>query len=111
MRALVPTLAAVLVGLAAVSGVAQQGSPANVGPTGLADAEKPLCESDAAPVRAVRGDDKLTPGLLIYKVTPSYPKAAKKAHVEGTVILCANISKEGTIKKLWVVSGPPELVP
>jgi hypothetical protein len=50
-----PTLLAVLVGLAAVSGVAQQGSAANVDPTSSADDEKPPCESDAAPGRGVRG--------------------------------------------------------
>jgi protein TonB len=111
MRALVAALVAIFVGLTASSGVAQQGSLANVGPASLADGEKSLCESDAAPRGAVRADRKITQDLLIYKVTPSYPKAARKAHIEGTVVLCADISKEGDIKNLRAVSGPPELIP
>ncbi len=55
--------------------------------------------------------DNVTRGLLIYKVAPEYPKAARKKHIEGTVVLCASISKEGSIENLTVASGPPELVP
>ncbi len=54
---------------------------------------------------------KITKGMLIHKVEPSYPSAAKRAHIEGTVILCANIGKNGKITFLQVASGPPELVP
>jgi periplasmic protein TonB len=112
MRVLVATLVAIFVGLTASSGVAQQASsPASGGSASLADAEKSLCESDTAPRRAVRVDDKITQGLLIYKVTPSYPKAARKARIEGTVVLCADISKEGEIKNLRAAAGPPELIP
>jgi protein TonB len=48
-------------------------------------------------------------GLLIRKVIPQYPALAKAAHVEGTVILAATISKEGTITNLRIISGPPML--
>jgi protein TonB len=112
MLHLVAALVAIFVGLTASSGIAQQGSsPANVGSASLANAEKSLCEGETAPGRAVRADEKITQGLLIYKVTPSYPKAARKAHIEGTVVLCADISKDGEIKNLRAVSGPPELIP
>jgi protein TonB len=112
MRALVVTLFAGYVGLTAASGVAQQGSsPANVDPATLADAERSLCESDTTPRRTVHADEKITQGLLIYKVTPSYPKAARKAHIQGTVVLCADISKQGEIKNLRAVAGPSELIP
>lgn len=50
-------------------------------------------------------------GRLIHKVQPKYPKAAKKAHIEGTVILRAVIEKDGTIGYLEAVSGPTELIP
>lgn len=40
---------------------------------------------------------------------PHYPEAAKKAKVQGTVVLDAVISKEGNIENLHVVSGPKEL--
>jgi protein TonB len=48
-------------------------------------------------------------GLLIHKVTPEYPKAAKKKGIQGTVVLDAVIDKEGNMEDLHVVCGPPEL--
>jgi len=41
---------------------------------------------------------------------PQYPAIAKAAHVQGTVILHAIISKDGTIQQLQLVSGHPLLV-
>ena len=43
------------------------------------------------------------------KVMPVYPPAAKKAKIEGTVVLSAVIGDDGNIKNLQVVSGPNEL--
>jgi periplasmic protein TonB len=38
-----------------------------------------------------------------------YPQIAKAAHVEGSVVVGAVISKTGSIESLHVVSGPPML--
>jgi periplasmic protein TonB len=43
------------------------------------------------------------------KVQPEYPEVAKAAHVTGTVVLHAVISKDGSIQQLQLVSGPPLL--
>ena len=40
---------------------------------------------------------------------PDYPAEAKKARIQGTVLLDAVIGKDGTVEKLTVVSGPPAL--
>jgi len=48
-------------------------------------------------------------GLLIEPIRLAYPAIAKTAHVEGTVIVEAIISRTGTIESLHVVSGPPML--
>jgi TonB family protein len=40
---------------------------------------------------------------------PVYPPEAKKAKIQGTVVLDAIIGKDGTVEKLTVVSGPPAL--
>jgi protein TonB len=45
-------------------------------------------------------------GLLIQKKVPVYPAIGVAAHVEGTVMLAATISKTGTIENLRVTSGP-----
>ena len=47
---------------------------------------------------------------IINKVTPQYPPIAKTAHVSGTIILHAIISKDGSIEKLEYVSGPALLM-
>jgi TonB family protein len=48
-------------------------------------------------------------GLLIRQVKPAYPKAAREAGMQGTVVLRAQISKEGDIINLELISGPPVL--
>lgn len=40
---------------------------------------------------------------------PHYPAIAKAAHVQGTVVLQATISTQGTVENLHVISGPPML--
>ena len=62
-----------------------------------------------APQR-VRVSQGVTSGLLINKVTPVYPPIARQAHISGSVVLQAIISKQGTIEGLRVVSGHPMLV-
>lgn len=46
---------------------------------------------------------------IVHKVTPTYPPEAKKAHIQGKVVLEAIISKTGEVENLKVVSGPKEL--
>jgi TonB family protein len=46
---------------------------------------------------------------LTNKAVPIYPPAAKKAKVQGTVVLGAVIGRDGNIKSLRVISGPSEL--
>jgi len=64
----------------------------------------------ATPQR-VRVSSGVSTGLLIKKVTPNYPQLAKQARIQGTVVLQAEISKEGTIQNLQLISGHPMLAP
>jgi TonB family protein len=48
-------------------------------------------------------------GLLVQKTAPIYPPIAKSAHVSGTVVIQATISRTGSIENLRVVSGPTML--
>jgi protein TonB len=52
----------------------------------------------------------LIEGLLIRRITPLYPELAKRARVQGSVVLAATISREGTIENLTTLSGHPLLV-
>ncbi len=46
---------------------------------------------------------------LLNKVVPVYPPEAKKARIQGTVVLDAVIGKDGKVENLRVVSGPSQL--
>jgi len=61
-----------------------------------------------APQRVTVGG-QVQAAKLINKTAPQYPEVAKAAHVTGTVVLRAVISKNGGIEKLQLVSGPPLL--
>jgi protein TonB len=45
-------------------------------------------------------------GNLIYRVEPEYPAIAQQLHMEGTVVVKAFISREGTIERAQVERGP-----
>jgi periplasmic protein TonB len=48
-------------------------------------------------------------GLLIKKVDPKYPSNARRNHIEGTVLLQAEIGTDGNIQNLKLISGEPSL--
>jgi TonB family protein len=56
---------------------------------------------------AVRAD--IMQGQRIAGPVPVYPPDAKKAKIQGKVVLDAVIGKDGTVEKLTVTSGPKEL--
>ncbi len=64
----------------------------------------------ATPQR-VRVSSGVSTGMLIRKVAPAYPPLARQARIQGTVILQAEISKEGSIINLQLISGHPMLAP
>src|SRR5271168_2533079 len=64
----------------------------------------------ATPQR-IRVSQGVSTGLLLRKVTPNYPQLAKQARIQGTVVLQAEISKDGTIQNLQLISGHPMLAP
>ncbi|MGB9067179.1 MAG: energy transducer TonB, partial [Candidatus Acidiferrales bacterium] len=53
----------------------------------------------------------ISEGNLIRKVQPTYPALARSARIQGTVVLQAIISKQGTIENLTLVTGHPMLAP
>ena len=64
----------------------------------------------ATPTR-VRVSQGVTQGLLIRKVQPNYPPLARQARIQGQVLLAAEISKDGSIENLHLISGHPMLAP
>ncbi|MES2392578.1 MAG: M56 family metallopeptidase [Acidobacteriota bacterium] len=48
-------------------------------------------------------------GQIVSKVTPAYPVEAKEHKIQGAVVMHAVIDTDGSVKELYVVSGPKEL--
>jgi len=61
---------------------------------------------DTRPTRVSTG---VLNGMLLSPIVPVYPAIARAAHVEGSVVIEAVISKAGRIESLSVVSGPEML--
>jgi protein TonB len=61
-------------------------------------------------VQRVRVSQGVIAGLLVRKVTPTYPQMAKIARVQGPVVLAAVIDKDGTIQNLHVLSTASPLL-
>jgi protein TonB len=64
----------------------------------------------AATPQRIRVGGQVEAASLVNKVPPVYPPIARTAHVAGTVILHAIIGKDGGIRELQFVSGPPLLM-
>jgi protein TonB len=71
----------------------------------------PVAVPKVATPQRVRVSTGVATGLLIKKVQPSYPPLAKQARIQGHVLLQAEISKDGTIQNLQLISGHPMLAP
>jgi len=65
-------------------------------------------QADQPPQR-VRVSTGVANALLLKKVNPKYPKDARKQHIQGTVSLRVQISKDGDVVNTRVVSGDPAL--
>jgi len=76
---------------------------------GMGTAPTPVVKAPEKPKGPTRVSAGVVSGLILSKTQPVYPPIAKAAHVSGTVVLHALISKTGTIENLTVVSGPEML--
>lgn len=71
----------------------------------------PMAVPKVATPQRVRVSQGVTQGLLIRKIQPTYPPLARQARIQGSVLLQAEISKDGTIQNLRLISGHPMLAP
>jgi protein TonB len=62
------------------------------------------------PPQRVRVGGNVIAANLVSQVKPVYPPLAKQARIQGVVVLEAEISKEGTIDNLKVITGHPLLI-
>lgn len=71
----------------------------------------PVAVPKVATPQRVRVSQGVVSGLKVKDVKPSYPPLARQARIQGTVVLHAVISKDGSIVNLTLVSGHPMLAP
>src|SRR3984893_14234519 len=71
----------------------------------------PMAVPKIATPQRVRVSQGVTQGLLIRKIQPNYPPLARQARIQGAVLLPAEISKDGSIQNLRLISGHPMLAP
>jgi len=81
-----------------------------------ASISKPATEGNAGSVGGARNPiAHLSPeaahSLLVKEVVPSYPELARRARIQGEVVLDAQISQEGAVENLKAASGHPMLIP
>jgi protein TonB len=73
----------------------------------------PQPQAPQPPVGAVHGPvhmgGAVMEAMLVNRVEPIYPTAAKNMHVSGSVVISALIAADGSIQSLKVVSGSPLL--
>lgn len=62
------------------------------------------------PTQKLRVSSGVAQGQLIHQVTPVYPTNAKIAGVHGTVVLQAQVGKDGKVQNVHALRGPPMLV-
>jgi protein TonB len=71
----------------------------------------PVAVPKVATPQRVRVSQGVTQGLLVRRVQPNYPPLARQARIQGQVMLQAEISKDGSIENLRLISGHPMLAP
>jgi TonB family protein len=63
-----------------------------------------------APPAPVRVGGNVKEPKIVHIEQPKYPPEAKRANVEGVVILEATVTAQGTVDKVKAISGPPTLI-
>ncbi len=70
---------------------------------GTSSTVRPASTAARGPVRISSG---VMQGQLDSPILPVYPSMARAAHMQGTVIVAAIVSRTGAIEKVQVLSGP-----
>jgi len=91
------------------SGLGRAGTGTDSGLFSALGASSPPVVKPPPPKGPVHVSSGVAAGQLLVPIQPVYPAIAKAARIQGTVVVQAVISKNGTIEQLHVISGPPML--
>jgi TonB family protein len=76
----------------------------------ISDTPSSVSSDNATAPQRVQVAQGISRGLLVHKVQPIYPEAARQNRVQGTILLRAVIGTDGRIHELTPISGPKELL-
>jgi len=79
-------------------------------PNSVASAPQQGNDAQGTTVPGLRISPEVAQQYLVTRVEPDYPEQARKDQVQGTVILDANVAKDGAVQKIDPISGNPELI-
>jgi protein TonB len=85
------------------------GTPGGIGNVLDGTGTEPTIIMKQAPTKPLLISSRVMGGNLVSKTIPQYPAISRAAHIQGTVVLQATISKTGLIENLRVITGPPML--
>lgn len=88
---------------------APMAAPAILMPTGGAAPPTDIPVSSSTPQLAAQRSTGVTQGVLIHRVSPRYPSAARSYALSGEVVLKGRVTKEGNVDQLKAISGNPLL--
>jgi TonB family protein len=88
-----------------------EAKPAAVEAKPSAASEIPTKGAEAKPKQIVHLSPEAAHSLLITEIAPAYPPLARQAHIQGMVVIDADISREGNVENLKATSGHPLLIP
>lgn len=77
-----------------------------VGNAGHAGSEEYARAGHASSAAAPPTSRSAEPSVLVHGTEPQYPDMARQMHVEGDVVLAAEVGGDGRVKHVKVVSGP-----
>jgi TonB family protein len=85
-------------------------SPANTTQPSSPAKQEQGSQAPAVKPQRIRVGQEVAAAGLTHQVTPIYPLIAKAAHISGTVVLHCVIAKDGSVKQVEYISGPPILM-
>lgn len=86
-------------------------SPSEPGARGSGTIQKAATRDEDDPSVAPRPiSPESANSYLLERVEPEYPEAARQQHIQGPVVLNALVGTNGSVRKLTVISGDPQLV-
>lgn len=103
-------IALLMFAVAAAARAQDSGAPSNPAQPTSPPRQEQGSQAPAEKAERIRVGGNVAAQGLVHQVAPIYPPIAKVAHISGTVVLHCIIAKDGSVKLVEYISGPPLLL-